>query len=138
MIAFAILFYLGSISLLSNLFLTLESFQAGLSWLTILKKRENFRTAFDHFDYSKVVVRKPWGYEYLIFSNAHVAVWILSLEPNSQTSMHCHPNKTTGLIVLDGACEINFLSNKFIVEELDKTMIRKSLFHSTKSIAENG
>jgi DNA-3-methyladenine glycosylase I len=35
-------------------FLTLESFQAGLSWLTILKKRENFRKAFDGFDYKKV------------------------------------------------------------------------------------
>lgn len=32
-------------------FLALESFQAGLSWLTILKKRENFRAAFDDFDY---------------------------------------------------------------------------------------
>jgi len=31
-------------------FLILEGFQAGLSWLTILRKRENFRTAFDHFD----------------------------------------------------------------------------------------
>ena len=30
--------------------LCLESFQAGLSWLTILRKRENFRNAFDHFD----------------------------------------------------------------------------------------
>jgi DNA-3-methyladenine glycosylase I len=28
----------------------LEGFQAGLSWLTILRKRENFRGAFDHFD----------------------------------------------------------------------------------------
>lgn len=35
-------------------FLVLESFQAGLSWYTILKKRENFRKAFDDFDYSKI------------------------------------------------------------------------------------
>ncbi|WP_433629245.1 DNA-3-methyladenine glycosylase I [Chryseobacterium cucumeris] len=35
-------------------FLILESFQAGLSWYTILSKRENFRTAFDDFDYKKV------------------------------------------------------------------------------------
>ena len=34
-------------------FLILESFQAGLSWYTILSKRENFRVAFDHFDYQK-------------------------------------------------------------------------------------
>ncbi len=32
-------------------FLTLEGFQAGLSWLTILRKRDNFRQALDNFDY---------------------------------------------------------------------------------------
>ncbi|MDQ7916221.1 DNA-3-methyladenine glycosylase I [Mesonia sp. MT50] len=35
-------------------FLILESFQAGLSWITILKKREHFRKAFDHFEVEKV------------------------------------------------------------------------------------
>lgn len=35
-------------------FLILESFQAGLSWYTILTKRENFRKAFDDFDYKKI------------------------------------------------------------------------------------
>lgn len=35
-------------------FLLLESFQAGLSWITILRKRENFRKAFDNFDYNKI------------------------------------------------------------------------------------
>ncbi len=32
----------------------LEGFQSGLSWLTILRKRENFRSAFAGFDYNKV------------------------------------------------------------------------------------
>lgn len=32
-------------------FLLLETFQAGLSWITILRKRENFRRAFDGFNY---------------------------------------------------------------------------------------
>lgn len=36
-------------------FLILETFQAGLSWITVLKKRENFRKAFDNFDYKKIV-----------------------------------------------------------------------------------
>ena len=35
-------------------FLLLEGFQAGLSWITILRKRENFRDAFDNFDYKKI------------------------------------------------------------------------------------
>ena len=34
--------------------LVLEAFQSGLSWLTILRKRENFRRAFDSFDIEKV------------------------------------------------------------------------------------
>lgn len=35
-------------------FLILETFQAGLSWYTVLTKRENFRKAFDNFDYKKI------------------------------------------------------------------------------------
>ncbi len=35
-------------------FLVLETFQAGLSWITILRKRENFREAFDNFDYRRI------------------------------------------------------------------------------------
>ena len=35
-------------------FLILETFQAGLSWITVLRKRKNFREAFDDFDYKKI------------------------------------------------------------------------------------
>lgn len=35
-------------------FLILETFQAGLSWITVLRKRENFRKALDNFDYKKI------------------------------------------------------------------------------------
>ena len=35
-------------------FFLLETFQAGLSWITILRKRENFRAAFDNFNYQKI------------------------------------------------------------------------------------
>jgi len=35
-------------------FLVLDTFQAGLSWKTILHKRENFRNAFDQFQYKKI------------------------------------------------------------------------------------
>ena len=35
-------------------FLILEGIQAGLSWNTILQKRENYRKALDHFDYNKI------------------------------------------------------------------------------------
>ncbi len=35
--------------------LILECFQAGLSWITILKKRESFRKAYDNFDIEKII-----------------------------------------------------------------------------------
>lgn len=37
-------------------FLLLETFQAGLSWITILRKRDSFRIAFDGFDYQKIAL----------------------------------------------------------------------------------
>ena len=36
-------------------FLTLETFQAGLSWITVLRKRPEFRKAFDQFNYHKIL-----------------------------------------------------------------------------------
>jgi len=47
-------------------FLILETFQAGLSWITILRKRENFRAAFDAFDYSKIAAYGPADVEQLL------------------------------------------------------------------------
>lgn len=46
--------------------ITLEGFQSGLSWLTILRKRENFRAAFDGFDIEKVARYTPRKVERLL------------------------------------------------------------------------
>lgn len=47
-------------------FLTLETFQAGLSWITVLRKRENFRKAFDNFNYKKIARYTDDKFEELI------------------------------------------------------------------------
>ncbi|MDX6747578.1 DNA-3-methyladenine glycosylase I [Polaribacter sp. PL03] len=47
-------------------FLVLETFQAGLSWITILNKRENFKKAFDNFDYNKIANYSDDKYESLL------------------------------------------------------------------------
>jgi DNA-3-methyladenine glycosylase I len=46
--------------------LVLEGFQSGLSWLTILRKRENFRTAFAGFDFEQVAKFGPEDVERLL------------------------------------------------------------------------
>jgi DNA-3-methyladenine glycosylase I len=46
--------------------LVLDGFQAGLSWITILRKRENFRTAFDRFEPRKIARYTPARVEKLM------------------------------------------------------------------------
>jgi len=82
------------------------------------------------------IIRKPWGYEYLAYENNDVGIWILHINKNQSTSMHCHPQKTTGLVVLDGIAEVSFLADKRILNSVDKVMIRRGLFHSTKALTD--
>ena len=44
----------------------LEGFQSGLSWLTILRKRDNFREAFDEFDFARIAKYTPARVEKLL------------------------------------------------------------------------
>ena len=50
-------------------FLVLETFQAGLSWITILRKRENFRMAFDNFDYKRIASYDESKYDELLLDS---------------------------------------------------------------------
>lgn len=86
----------------------------------------------------KNIVKKPWGYEYLLYENDKVALWFLYIKSGERTSTHCHPNKTTGLVLLDGEVEVSFLSDKNKLSPLSKIMIRKGLFHSTQAIGTTG
>lgn len=88
-------------------------------------------------DYTDIVVKKPWGKEYLCYRNSEVAIWYLHIEKDKETSMHCHPNKNTGFVVLEGKAKLSFLRNSVDLEGLDKIHIFRSRFHSTKAITDS-
>lgn len=88
--------------------------------------------------YRDVVVKKPWGYEYLAYENEYVGLWFLKLDKDHKTSFHCHPLKTSGLFVIKGEAMVSFFEDNFIVKTGQKMMIRKGLFHSTKSVSQGG
>tara|TARA_Y100000590_G_scaffold469825_1_gene660004 strand:- start:7083 stop:9620 length:2538 start_codon:yes stop_codon:yes gene_type:complete len=92
----------------------------------------------DFNDYKKVVVKKPWGYEYLIFQSKCSAIWILYIKPGHQTSMHCHPQKKTSLIVLEGKVECSSLNKSIIMSLGQGLIIDKGSFHQTKALSKNG
>ena len=70
-------------------FLTLETFQAGLSWITVLRKRENFRKAFDNFDYTKIANYSEEKIEVLMQDSGIIRnrLKILAAVTNSQAFM---------------------------------------------------
>lgn len=85
-----------------------------------------------------VVVHKPWGYEYLVYQNDKVAIWYLRINSGEATSLHCHPKKKTGLILLSGEAQVSFLNDSMNLKAPAKLMIRPGLFHSTKGNCAEG
>lgn len=83
-----------------------------------------------------VIVKKPWGYEYLAYKNSVMGLWVLHINKGEKTSMHCHPSKTTGLVVVAGEAKINFISDNKKIVAPGKQMIRRGLFHQTHAISD--
>ncbi len=89
-------------------------------------------------DYSRVVVNKPWGYEYLAFKNGDICVWILYIKHGYQTSTHCHPNKYTSLVLLSGQAIFETLNSRVALTVPDAIEINKKVFHSTRALSDPG
>ena len=86
-------------------------------------------------DFSKLIVTKPWGYEYLLLQHPISEVWHLNIKHNQSTSMHCHPNKKTALVVLEGKALFSSLHESMELDPLDAVVIHAGTFHSTQAIS---
>lgn len=95
-------------------------------------------SASDRVDYQNVLVKKPWGCEYRMYDNGLVSVWHLFIRHGERTSMHCHPTKKTGIILLSGEAVVSFLNDSRTIRSLAKLMIREGLFHSTAAVSPEG
>lgn len=89
-------------------------------------------------DYRNVVIKKPWGEEYLCYQNEELAIWLLHIKKGYKTSFHCHPNKNTGFIVLGGNVRLSFMRNEVLLNPLDKIHIFRARFHSTEALSDGG
>src|SRR3989338_3007648 len=107
-----------------------------------IENLSRLRTAVPHskdaFNYRGIIVNKPWGYEYLMYENPEVAVWVLFLKYNHATSMHCHPNKKTSLMVLSGRVLVSTLEGWFEFGKCEGISIEEAVFHRTKTISRGG
>lgn len=78
-------------------FLTLETFQAGLSWITILKKRENFREAFHQFNIKKIAAMNEQDIDSLMNNEGIIRnrKKIEAAMHNARILLRLHQNGTT-------------------------------------------
>lgn len=83
-----------------------------------------------------VVVNKPWGKEWLLYSNGQVSCWILNIRKGESTSLHAHPRKLTGVILLDGVVQLSFLNSGHMMQALDKTVLHPHVFHKHKAMSD--
>ena len=103
-----------------------------------LRKFKDISNSTQPGNYKNRVVIKPWGYEYLIFENECVATWFLHIKGGHSTSMHCHPQKKTSLILLSGNALCNTFEKRNYLNAMDAIILEKTVFHSTKAISSEG
>lgn len=97
-------------------------------------RRENSK----RIDYFNKINDKPWGKEYLAYQNKYIGIWILHINRDQETSLHCHFKKDTILIPLTGCFKINLYNDYRILNIFDSLYIPRNTFHGLHSYIENG
>jgi rfaE bifunctional protein nucleotidyltransferase chain/domain len=97
-------------------------------------KRENS----EKIDYFNKINDKPWGKEYLAYQNKHIGIWILHVNCDQETSLHCHFKKDTILIPLTGSFKINLHNDYRILNVFDSLFVPRCTFHGIHSYVNNG
>ncbi len=92
--------------------------------------------------YSNKLVKKPWGYEYVIYNSLNrMAITYVHIDSKKSTSLHCHPKKKTGFIIVKGTALVQigiYKKNKKKFKSLSRLVVRPGLFHSLKAVSKNG
>ena len=102
---------------------------------SLIGKRQNSKK----IDYFNKINDKPWGKEYFVFQNKYIGIWILHVNCNQETSLHCHFKKDTILIPLTGCFKINLFDNDYrILNVFDSVFVPRSTFHGIHSYVDNG
>jgi rfaE bifunctional protein nucleotidyltransferase chain/domain len=101
---------------------------------SLIGKRENSKK----INYFHKVNDKPWGKEYLAYQSKYIGIWILHINKDQETSLHCHFKKDTILIPLSGSFKINLFNDFTIINLLESLYFPKETFHGIHSYCENG
>jgi|694.fasta_scaffold11351_9 rfaE bifunctional protein nucleotidyltransferase chain/domain len=88
-------------------------------------------------NYSNKINDKPWGKEYIAFQNEKIGIWILHINKDQETSLHCHFKKDTILIPLVNSFKINLFDSFRILTTFDSLYVPRNTFHGLHSYADD-
>jgi rfaE bifunctional protein nucleotidyltransferase chain/domain len=88
-------------------------------------------------DYSNKINDKPWGKEYLAYQNEKIGIWVLHINKDQETSLHCHFKKDTILIPLVNSFKINLFNSFKILNLFEPLYIPRNTFHGLHSYVDN-
>lgn len=97
------------------------------------KKRENSK----FLDYIGKINDKPWGKEYLAFQNKYIGIWILIVNKDQETSLHCHFKKDTILMPISGSFKINLFNSYLQLGIFESVYVPRDTFHGIHSYIDN-
>jgi rfaE bifunctional protein nucleotidyltransferase chain/domain len=104
----------------------------------ISKNIESKRANSEKKDYLNKVFTKPWGYEYLSYQTDKIGIWILHINQNQKTSVHCHFKKDSMLIALSGSFRIDIYNGFHILNENEIMYFPANTFHGIMSYSDVG
>jgi len=97
------------------------------------KTRENSK----FIDYIGKINDKPWGKEYLSFQNKHIGIWMLTVNKDQETSLHCHFKKDTILMPISGSFKINLYNSYLQLGLFESIYVPRNTFHGIHSYIDN-
>lgn len=100
----------------------------------ILLSTSNNGESFEKDVHLNGFIEKPWGFEYRIYCDSIFDAWKLHISANESTSMHCHIQKDTVLICLEGSGQTQFLDGiQYHLRSGESIYINKGVFHQTSA-----
>lgn len=87
--------------------------------------------------YKQDIISKPWGVEYLCGCNKNLEVWELYINSKASTSLHCHPDKDTLNIVLEGGVFLETIRRKEKLRAGEFRLIKAGAIHRTTNPNQN-
>ena len=95
------------------------------------------RVNSSQINYFEKVNIKPWGKEYLAYQSKKIGIWILYVNKDHETSLHCHFKKDSLLICLSGCFKINLFKEFRIIHALDNLYIPRDTFHGIHAYSDD-